>query len=328
MNIFLTLCITVCLAIFLITALIGALVTELAARLFRFQRLQEALIGFPELLFVLRISPLALGLVCSLGFALPSFLVLEPRQTTEKPELTLLILAGLAAALLSIFVGRCARSLLTTRRIVQGWQRTAQILSIPGVAAPIYGVESPRTLIAVTGLVRPRVFIGRDVLARLSQDELRAAVAHEAAHVRSFDNVKQLILRVTRVPGFCFRQLALLDRAWSRAAEFAADERALRSGASALDLGAALVKVARLPENSSLTASLAASYLIPPDCRSAVGFRVHHLQRLLQGSKTTPRSPVLTTLSATLLPAMSALYLAILHPALPLAHRVIEWLVR
>src|SRR5260370_14422954 len=50
------------------------------------------------------------------------------------------------------------------------------------------------TLFPYTTLFRS----AREVVQLLSAEELSAAIAHERAHVRSFDNLKQMLLKITR----------------------------------------------------------------------------------------------------------------------------------
>ena len=68
-------------------------------------------------------------------------------------------------------------------------------------------------------------------------------VAHECAHVSAGDNLRRLLIRAC--PGVF--GVARLERAWSAAAEEAADARAAGLDASArLNLAEALIHVARL----------------------------------------------------------------------------------
>jgi Zn-dependent protease with chaperone function len=87
----------------------------------------------------------------------------------------------------------------------------------------------------------PRVLISESAVAVLGEDELRIALKHELAHIRSCDNLKKLVFRFAPFPG-----LSKLDSAWSQAAELAADDAAVSSVNDALDLAAALVKLSRL----------------------------------------------------------------------------------
>jgi len=85
--------------------------------------------------------------------------------------------------------------------------------------------------------------VSRAIRRTLSDEQLDAALRHEQAHRRAFDNFKRLLLAGTpRMPGF-----AALERGWSRMSEWAADDEAVSGSARrALCLADALVRVARL----------------------------------------------------------------------------------
>jgi Zn-dependent protease with chaperone function len=85
------------------------------------------------------------------------------------------------------------------------------------------------------------------VLDSLSTQELAIALAHERGHLLARDTMKRAVMN------FCRDLLPFigvgraLDRAWAEEAERAADEYAARGDAAgALDLAAALIKIARL----------------------------------------------------------------------------------
>jgi len=324
MSLYLTLCVTVCLATLFAMMLVGILAGNLALGLLR--RFEANwLLRSPSLLFCIRMSPLLMGVVTTFAFVLPSFLLLEPKQTPETPEPHLWFLSGLAVMVLCAMAVRWIRLTDETYRKSREWLRTGCRIEIPTVSVPVYAIETPESLVAVIGIFCTRVFIGRRALAALTEDELQAAVAHELAHVRSLDNLKQLLLRITRLPR-CFAHLGWVESAWSDSAEFAADRDALRQGGSPLDLASALVKVSRL-KTCDGTSALAACHLIPAQHGSAVALRVRHLHAMLTAVPQCPRPP-LGGLSLLAGAAGSAAYLVALPVALPLTHRAIEWLVR
>jgi beta-lactamase regulating signal transducer with metallopeptidase domain len=190
----------------------------------------------------------------------------------------------------------------------------------------VYRLENPESLVAIVGFFRSRILIGRQAMDALSDEELRAAVAHELAHARSVDNLKQLVLTITRVPRW-FGQFASIERAWSNAVEIAADKAALASGISALELGSAIVKISRLRSISPEAVSIAACHLVPACNASTLTGRLEYLRQFLS-EKSVP-TPTTGTAPAWLTAGLFMIgYLVVLPRALPIVQQIIEWLVR
>jgi Zn-dependent protease with chaperone function len=215
--------------------------------------------GQARSLFALRLLPAAAGLVFAAGFYAPAYLLLEPRDAGEtvSPGLALLVVA--AAGLVITGLRRGLRSWVDGRRLAAGWLRGARPLDLVGLALPAYRIAHRFPVVAVVGMWRPRLFVAESVLAGLTSEELEAVLAHEEGHLLARDNLRGFLLRC------CPDLLALLPignrlfRAWTEAAEAAADEHAARAGSSrALALAGALVKVARMAppgQRASLPAS-------------------------------------------------------------------------
>ncbi len=106
----------------------------------------------------------------------------------------------------------------------------------------------------------------------LSDDELQVAVRHELGHMRSWDNLKKVLISATPFPG-----MGGLESAWREAAELAADDSAVANRQEALDLASALIKLSRLSKQWSEPAL--ASGLVSGS--SSIGLRV---ERLLSGA--------------------------------------------
>ena len=151
---------------------------------------------------------------------------------------------------------------------------------------PVYRVENGASLLAVTGIFRPRIFVAREITEVLSPDELRAALAHEMAHISSCDNLKQLLLKITRPPRW-LKALYSADAEWTRVSEIAADHGALADGATVLDLSSALIKVGRLNRPSTGREAVA-SHLAPCECSGALETRITCLSEMLEGTGVTP----------------------------------------
>src|SRR6185503_5338698 len=146
-------------------------------------------------------------------------------------------------------------------------------------------------LLAVVGTIRPRLFVADQVLSSLTPSELRAAIAHEAGHLSARDNLKRSLLRVCGdalllVP--CGRSL---DRAWADTAEAAADEYAAHeSSAAAINLAAALVKVAKMvPKGPRATLPIAA-FLVGSEEDRGLKARVRRLLEIASNQEGRRRT--------------------------------------
>lgn len=321
---FYTLCIALCLAVMLLVCMATGLVSVTAIALGRKALRRSRPQTHANTLFFLRLAPLFLAITVSLGLALPAFLKFEPARTEEIISRPLLVLAVLGAAVLAVIALRLIRMLHATRRLERRWIERAQSLAFPGLALPVNLVSETESLLAVTGIFRPQVFVSRDVAQVLTQEELLAALGHELAHVRRFDNLRQLLLRSMRLP---LPLLRAADADWTSASEIAADEAAVDAGASAVELSSALVKVGRLRGNLVLQARLAASHLAPAGCAASTGARATHLRALLETERLpAPGSGVNGKILAAL--ALVAVYLACLGTLLPAVHEFLELLVR
>jgi beta-lactamase regulating signal transducer with metallopeptidase domain len=186
-------------------------------------------------------------------------------------------------------------------------------------------VENPESLVGIVGFFRPRILVGAQAMDALSSEELRAAVAHELAHARSVDNLKQLILKITRAPRW-LSQFASIETAWSNAVEIAADKAALADGISAVELGSAIVKIGRL-RSISEAASITACHLVPVSDASTLTGRLEYLRQFLSEKSVPPTRT--STAPAWLAAGLFMIgYLLVLPRALPIAHQMIECLVR
>lgn len=281
-----------------------------------------------NVLFALRASPVLLGALASLGLALPAFLKFEPHTTHEIPGAPLLLFAGAGIAVTAVISLRYLLAMRATRRVREQWLKDATLLPSAKTRIPVFCVEHASSLLAVTGVFSPRIFVSRDVVESLTTAELDAALSHELAHVSATDNLKQLFLKITSPPQW-LRALAKIDLLWGRFAELAADERAMSSGASALELSSALVKVGRLSVRKH-PILLTASHLVD-SCSAATTARVARLRDLLEREHEAPRTFTRPRPHSALLMwigSLLMLYLLLLGTVLPQIHDALEFLVR
>lgn len=324
---FYALAIALCLAVSFL-ALAGSSLFFFPATLFARRVVRTA---SPEnganLLFATRLLPVVFAAVITLGLALPAFLEFEPHSTHEGIGLRLDALAFAGAVLLTGMIVRSWRMLLATLKAQRSWRKNSEKVYLEGIDLPIYCVESSASLLAVTGIFRAQIFLSRDIAETLSPEELRAALEHEIAHVSSFDNLKQMLLKITRPPRW-LKAFHEADAEWSGMAEIAADQSALARGASVLDLSSALIKVGRLNRVSAGTNAVA-SHLVPPTCNSSLEQRVMRLSELLQGNGETTVHPQARPGKLMLTMFLgSAAYIACIHALLPAVHEALEFLVR
>jgi len=278
-----------------------------------------------NLLLAARLLPVGLACIVTFGLALPAFLEFEPSSTGEGMGLRLMALAALGALALAGMAVRTVNILYATHQAQRAWREHAQKIDLQGMAVPVYRVENAASLVAVTGIFRPRIFVAHEITEALSPEELRAALAHEMAHVSSRDNLKQLLLKITRAPRW-LKALYDTDAEWTNASEIAADQEALAEGTSVLDLSSALIKVGRLSRPVADREPVA-SHLVPSTCGSALETRVTCLSEILEGTGAMPVRGVRR--GRMFLPALLTLaaYIACVNALLPAVHEALEFLV-
>lgn len=281
-----------------------------------------------QLLFTLRVFPVVAAGVCVLALLLPAYIVYEPRHEAEAVSVKLGALAAISAAGLLLAVWRGLAAWLVTRRLINDWLVNSEQVHLAGVPVPAYRVRHSFPVIAVVGALQPKLFIADHLFDRLRPDELSATIAHECGHLAARDSLKRTLVRACRdalsiVP--CGR---ILDRAWAEAAEAAADEHAACAGGLvALDLAAALVKIARLAPPGVRPAIPAGASLIGENV-SGIKQRVQRLTQLAVAD-SLPEESGLKAVSASLRLSFGALLIVALAPVvnppwLAFVHHLIE----
>jgi hypothetical protein len=322
------LCLALCLAVMFLVLVATSVLSVPLVRFLERRLKGENPRTAANALLIFRLLPFSLAIAVSLGLALPAFMEFEPPSTQEIVGWPLIVLAASGCGVLALTFVRWLRILRMTRLMQHEWQKHSR--PVPGMArhVPLYRVETSASLLAVVGIFRPKIFVSRTVAEELTQDELAAALSHELAHVRSYDNLKQLLMKITAPPSW-IPGLQSTDEAWTRASEVAADESALAQGASALELSSALIKVGRLSLGRTVPGTLAASHLVPCGCNSATLTRAAHLRDLLE--KGTAALPLENSGRRTIVTALllaGVIYIGCLVTLLPAVHQTLEFLVR
>jgi len=197
------------------------------------------------LLYGIRILPLAVAAVAASFFIVPSFLYLEPFGDGETVGFSALLLAFGGAIVIVAGLLSAVWAWWSAVRFASKFACGRHFSLDSGLSAVELGLPGP--LILVAGIWRPTFFVSRQARELLGDREMHIAIEHELAHVRFRDNLKKLLLLLCRFPFF-----GDLERSWSQAAEFAADDAAVRDQSSALDLASALLTIASGPQPAQL----------------------------------------------------------------------------
>jgi hypothetical protein len=235
-----------------------------------------------DLLYGLRLFPLAAATAVTLAFTVPSFVLLEPRSIDEPITIAPQLL-GLCGLMLAAFgVCNAIRALTTASRAIASWTNEStsesrsesksgesKALEMRG-RVPVVRISRVVPALTAVGIVKPRVLMSGAAEFLLSEKELQTALRHELAHVRRRDNLKKLLLRLVAFPG-----MKGLEAAWLEATEMAADDAAVYSASEALDLAAALIKLSRLPAEAPVDLTAALVYVYGP--AAAMSARVERL---------------------------------------------------
>lgn len=271
--------------------------------------------GSANLLFVLRLAPLAFAAIFTALFTLPSFLLLEPRSTDESVGTAPLLLGLCCLALLAGGIVQTVMAQIRTSRALVMWLADSTLMSAEK-PLPVFRIGTDGPGLTLAGLRAPKVLVSEAALSVLTPPELRTALEHEVAHGRSYDNLRKLLFRLAAFPG-----MKALEEAWSEQAELAADDAAVSSPSEALDLAAALIKVSRIDSaQPELTSGLLHS-------STALSLRVQRLS-FWEQNRSAPASRL--SWRYVLPPALAAFLVVITtySSALSGMHALTEWLVR
>ena len=266
-----------------------------------------------SIIFLLRTFPIVLGIVCVSLLLIPAYIEHEPRDGHEPVSLKLALIACASGIGLALALFRGLAAWRATSRLNSDWLRHAERIDLPQVKIPSYRFRHKFPVIAIVGVIRPRLFIAEQIFDSLGKEELMAAIEHEAGHVVANDNFRRGLMRASRDVLLMIPSGRSLDRAWVEASEAAADEYAAGRGRQvALDLASALVKIARLIPAGMKPAMPAGAFLIAVEEASGVKARVRRLmqlaeeKRLQRGRALITRIPMWIPVTLTILVAALA----------------------
>lgn len=275
-------------------------------------------------LLALRMAPVALAVSAVLGLCVPSYLWLEPDSTTEKMGFACFAMALLGAAIWGISITRVLRAISGSVRYIRECRRAGCETRLPGESSPVLVIGEEAPLLALAGVIRPRLIISRGVVRALSAEQLEAALRHEDVHRASLDNFKRLLILLAPEVFPLVRCFAALERSWARLTEWATDDEATAGDPRrAISLAAALVRVARMGAGPRLSILLTSLLADDRDLSTRVD---RLLQAQPRGDKPIGRLRVLAG-SAVLLVAGSFASALLVPSTLPSVHHLLEQLL-
>ena len=318
---------TLALAWFLaVNIALSALVALASLGAARGLRAHSGLAASPSLWFALRVLPAALSAAFVAAVFVPSYLKYEPRELVEGFDVTLTVLAAAGFGL--IVAGACRAWAAWSRasRRADAWMNTARPLDLGGAPIPAYTIDAGAPVMALVGIVSPKLLVTRGLIDLLTPEELTATIAHELGHCSAWDNLKRLAMAAAPDVLGWTRAARVLERGWASAAEHRADRHASSAGATTrFALASALVKVARLMPSSSTIAEPISTLVGGGEIVS----RVEHLIEIesgRDGPQTTPRLAVAGRWSAAL--ATLFVLASTYAPLIARVHLVTEAVIR
>jgi len=234
---------TLALAWFLaVNAAVGLIAEAIARRL-----IARDTAASPGFWLAVRLLPAAAATLFVAAFFVPSYWRYEPRELVEGFDVTLTSFAAGALILMAAAAVRGFVAWLRVSRRAEAWMRAARPVRLghPEIAA--FAIDNEAPIMALVGVVRPRLLVTRGLLTALTSEELTVSVAHEIGHRRAWDNLKRLAMRAAPDLLTLTSTAHAIERRWAAAAEHAADRLAGGDeSATRCALASALVKVARL----------------------------------------------------------------------------------
>jgi Zn-dependent protease with chaperone function len=281
---------TISLDAFAIASLVGSLAALWIAR----WPLPAAAFARANALFLRRMLPLTLGVGAAV-LTLASNALWENRDSSEHVGLTLQLLAAASALIIGGSLVQAVIRWRSTRRLVNEWMRQAEPIDLPAIGIPAYRVPSAYPVVALVGMVRPKLFIADAVMRACPPDEIAAILAHERSHLRRRDNLRRVLLASSPdLLSFMSAGRGLVA-AWYTTSEQAADDAARPLGPyGPVCLAQALVRVARLAMQAPLPPPLPASAFYRG---GSIETRVRRLVNPMQPGQPREPWPVLPILA-------------------------------
>ncbi|HEV2183446.1 MAG TPA: hypothetical protein VGR39_07155, partial [Candidatus Acidoferrales bacterium] len=117
-----------------------------------------------RLLLVLRLSPVAVAAFIVSALCVPSYLWLEPNANAERVGIACCFAALLGVALWTFSLVRVLRAVLISLRYRRQCERESNAGLVSNQQEPLLVVDTEGAVLALAGVIRPRVVVSRGVL--------------------------------------------------------------------------------------------------------------------------------------------------------------------
>ena len=121
---------------------------------------------------------MVLATLITAAFAIPSFLLLEPRSIVEPVGNVPLALALLGSALAVFGVANAVLAVLKASRTVSTWSHSAEEIASP-IPFPVLRIRRSVPALTAAGILRPKILLSGSAEFLLNGNELRTALNHE-----------------------------------------------------------------------------------------------------------------------------------------------------
>ena len=178
-----------------------------------------------------------------------TFLAFEPHDTRERVGSVLALMSALALVFAMLAIWKTVRLIWSDSALAK-LARHCRQWTVRN-AGPVTVLDTTYPVAAVAGVFHPRLLLSARVLRECTQEEIDTIVAHERAHMRRRDNLARAVLGALPDRWLSPGVNREIERAWTRAAEEAADDEAAgRAGPPRAALAATLIRVAGMADGA------------------------------------------------------------------------------
>ncbi|MEK7131620.1 MAG: M56 family metallopeptidase [Patescibacteria group bacterium] len=193
-----------------------------------------------------------------------------PVSFTNHPYIItgLFILAiGLLTAILS-FIIKSVRIYLKTTGFIKKYTARQSFTSAKlnhitqqiSLGGKVIEIQTEEPMVFCYGFFNPRVCISSAVINSLSSPELKAVLLHEQHHLKVYEPIKLLLVKIISNALFFMPGIKNLSRQYAIFSELAADETATDNFKNKVPLARALNKILAQKENKLIQKGLAVSF--------------------------------------------------------------------